>query len=193
MLIDINKLLQKLLQKLKTLTGPVVAIILFIVGIMISIILVLIGVANTNDIIVPAPKEESTSQLSAAKGNSVALSLVTKTATAPNGTKLNLEVASTSAAREKGLMNRQSLAENSGMLFVFPDSAERRFWMKDTYISLDIIFLDANKKVLNVAKATKPIQTEEQYSSNGNSMYAIEIAAHTADNLGIVQGSTISW
>ena len=68
-----------------------------------------------------------------------------------NGAKLNLAIAATRAAREKGLMGVTSLAADSGMLFVFGDVRQRAFWMKDTPIPLSIAFLDANKKIIYLA------------------------------------------
>jgi uncharacterized membrane protein (UPF0127 family) len=63
------------------------------------------------------------------------------------GTKVTVEVSQTDAAREKGLMFRESLPENAGMLFIFDKPDFYAFWMKDTLIPLDIIWIDGNKIV----------------------------------------------
>src|SRR5687767_12025407 len=62
----------------------------------------------------------------------------------------DVEIAQTPAQWEKGLMNRNYLAPNAGMLFVFPDQQIRYFWMKNVPISLDMIFMDAQKKVVGI-------------------------------------------
>lgn len=91
--------------------------------------------------------------------------------------KLNIEIADEPAKWQQGLMNRNTLAPDAGMLFVFPFSQELEFWMKDTFISLDIIFLDSNMIVTTIHKATKPNQTSEKYKSNGAAMYVLETNA----------------
>lgn len=69
---------------------------------------------------------------------------------------LDVELASTSAQWYKGLMHRKSLGENEGMLFVYPDSKKRTFWMKDTYIPLSIGFFDAKRRLMEIARLDPP-------------------------------------
>lgn len=90
------------------------------------------------------------------------------------------EKALTNEQREKGLMFRTSLAKNAGMLFVFEQEDLRNFWMKNTYISLDIIFLDKNFKVVNLHTYTQPNQTNTIYPSIYPSMYVVEFNAGTS-------------
>ena len=59
----------------------------------------------------------------------------------PLGLNVNLEVARTPREQERGLMNREWIPENGGMLFVFPDDAIRSFWMRDTIVGLDLVFI----------------------------------------------------
>ena len=94
-----------------------------------------------------------------------------------NGQPLALEVADTATEREEGLMNRTELGENDGMLFVFADSQPREFWMKDTLISLDIIFLDENLRIISAHSHTLPDQTETTYKSIVPAHYALEVNA----------------
>ena len=70
------------------------------------------------------------------------------TAVTINGSTVSATIAATRASREQGLMGVQSLAANSGMLFVFADDRQRFFWMKDTSIPLSIAFIDSNKKIV---------------------------------------------
>jgi hypothetical protein len=70
--------------------------------------------------------------------------------TLPDGFKVSAELALTPEAKEKGLMFRTELPPDRGMLFVFGETAPRSFWMKNTYIDLDIVFLDGDLKILKV-------------------------------------------
>ena len=93
--------------------------------------------------------------------------------------KLNIELALSSSQQEKGLMNRQSLDEDKGMLFIFPVSKGQSFWMKDTYIPLDILFFDEKGVYLNASENTPPCINNEincpSYFSSGNSKYVLEL------------------
>lgn len=66
------------------------------------------------------------------------------------GGTLSLELAVSRSERARGLMYRRTLARNSGMLFVFPDTARRAFWMKNTFVPLSIAFLDGNLRVVSI-------------------------------------------
>ena len=85
-----------------------------------------------------------------------------------NNKTINAEVADSPDEWQKGLMYRESLAENSGMLFVFPEEAERSFWMKNTKIPLDAIFVSANLTVVNV-RTMEPCYEDpcRNYESDG--------------------------
>lgn len=68
----------------------------------------------------------------------------------PDGFKVRAELALTPETQARGLMFRESLAPDAGMLFVFPGEDVRTFWMKNTYVDLDMVFLDGDLKVLRV-------------------------------------------
>ena len=98
-----------------------------------------------------------------------------------------LEVADTPSSRTIGLMYRKSLPKDRGMLFVFPKSEKRSFWMKNTYISLDIIFLDSNHRIVSIAQNTIPLSTEHVYSAKP-AKYVVELVAGETKRRGIKPG-----
>ena len=91
------------------------------------------------------------------------------------GVPITVEIADTPALRERGLMYRDSLPRNHGMLFVYPDEQIRSFWMRNTRIPLDIAFLDRNGTIVNVE--LMEAQTDENTLSTAPAMYALEMAA----------------
>jgi uncharacterized membrane protein (UPF0127 family) len=90
-----------------------------------------------------------------------------------NGQKVVAEVASTPDQRATGLMNRFSLQQDHGMLFVFERPEPLSFWMKNTYIPLSIAFLDTNGRILNIEDMAP--QTEATHWSRGAALYALEM------------------
>ena len=103
--------------------------------------------------------------------------------------KLTIEVADTPASLAYGLMHRKSLAPDAGMLFKFPSITEAHFWGKNTYIPLDIAFVDANKKIMEIKKIT-PMSTRMIHSS-GLCTMAIEANAGFFEQHNIKPGHTI--
>jgi uncharacterized protein len=88
-------------------------------------------------------------------------------------TPLRVEVASTPDKQERGLMFRQSLPEEEGMLFIFKEPQELNFWMRNTLIPLDIAFIGADSVILNIHQA-RPLDESVQYRSAGAAKYVIE-------------------
>ena len=107
----------------------------------------------------------------------------------PNS-KVFLEVAVTDAEKEKGLMNRPSLAENRGMVFIFRPAKQITFWMKDTLISLDMIFVNKGK-IVKIARNTVPNQTTTIYPSGLPVTEVIEVNGGFADRLMIKAGDRL--
>jgi uncharacterized membrane protein (UPF0127 family) len=99
--------------------------------------------------------------------------------------EFTLEVANTDKKRADGLMFVEELQKNKGMLFIFENEQNLTFWMKNTYISLDILFLDENFKIVSIQKNAKPNQTQELYPSNAKAKYVIEINGGMVQELGI--------
>ncbi|WP_428937088.1 DUF192 domain-containing protein [Fontivita pretiosa] len=101
-----------------------------------------------------------------------------------------LEVANTNRTREIGLMHRDSMPRDHGMLFVFPDEQRRAFWMKNTRIPLDIIYLDAAGRIV----AIKPMQPYDlsSVSSDRPAKYAIELNQGMAAEAGVRVGDVVA-
>ncbi|MCB0339811.1 MAG: DUF192 domain-containing protein [Bdellovibrionales bacterium] len=109
----------------------------------------------------------------------------------PNGSltsHFKLEVASDSASRRKGLMFRREMADDRGMLFVFPQPQKLSFYMKNTYLPLDMIFLDEENVVVGVLHDVPPLN-ERSRSVDAQSMFVIELNAGLANRIGITPGA----
>ncbi|MCB2147538.1 MAG: DUF192 domain-containing protein [Deltaproteobacteria bacterium] len=91
-----------------------------------------------------------------------------------NGHDLVVELAATPPSRACGLSRRFALDENHGMLFVYPRSGPRTFWMKDTWIPLSIAFLDDSGTIINIEDMS-PDQTQNRYRSNRPALFALEV------------------
>jgi len=90
--------------------------------------------------------------------------------------KLFLEVADTFQKRKYGLMNREYIKPNSGMLFIWKDLEKRTFWMKNTYFDLDLFFLGKEGQVLEIYRNAKAFN-EDQISSKEKAMFVLELNA----------------
>ncbi len=105
---------------------------------------------------------------------------------------IEIEVADTAGKRVRGLMDRPSLPENGGMLFIFDHPEVLAFWMKNTGISLDIIYADRNKRVISIHPHTRPF-SETLLPSSGNALYVVEVNAGFCDRFGITVGDSIRF
>ncbi len=95
-----------------------------------------------------------------------------------SGNTLVVEVADTNEKREHGLMNRTSLAENTGMIFIFDDERELNFWMKNTLIPLDIGYFDKHKTLIDIQsmQPSSPMEMSPKiYPSKKPAQYALEM------------------
>ena len=111
----------------------------------------------------------------------------------PNGAKtseLKVEVVATERSRQKGLMYVKEMPREQGMLFIFPQEQINSFWMRNTYISLDMIFIDQNKKVIGLIHEV-PILSDKQRSIEKPSTYVLEVLAGVAKELGVVEGAVM--
>lgn len=105
---------------------------------------------------------------------------------------LAVEIAETPEARGRGLMGRALGDFMAGMLFIFETPQTQTFWMRNTPGSLDMIFIDAGGKVLNVAAHTTPL-SDQLYSSAGPALYVLEARAGFAERFGIRPGDAMRW
>ena len=107
--------------------------------------------------------------------------------------RVNVEIADTLIEHTKGLMYRTSLDENLGMLFIFQEEATRSFWMKNTYLSLDIIFVNSNFEIIKIAKNAQPCTKDpcDKYSSDSPIKYIVEVNGGFTEREGIEIGDKI--
>ena len=108
---------------------------------------------------------------------------------------IEVEVVSKEEDRIRGLQNRPALDADKGMLFVFPESSQHTFWMKDTLIPLDIIWMDYAKRVVFIEEAAKPCKIAPcpRYVPPENAMYVLEINANSTKNLGLKVGDVVEF
>ncbi|MET3612560.1 uncharacterized membrane protein (UPF0127 family) [Rhizobium aquaticum] len=102
-----------------------------------------------------------------------------------------VEVAASAQTRATGLMNRTSLAEGKGMIFIFPQPKTVMMWMKDTLIPLDMFFIDSEGKIFNIAENAKPMD-ETIIPSRGLAAYVLELAGGEAQRLKLSPGDKVS-
>ncbi|OYX56894.1 MAG: hypothetical protein B7Y86_09085 [Brevundimonas subvibrioides] len=101
-----------------------------------------------------------------------------------------VEIADDEPERERGLMFRPPLADDRGMLFQFPDSAERSFWMRNTPSSLDILYIDPTGSIVSIAHHATPY-SEAPLPSNGAANGVLELRAGRAEEIGAKAGDKV--
>ncbi len=102
------------------------------------------------------------------------------------------EIAQTPSERATGLMHRKTLAPTKGMVFVFPHPEEQMFWMKNTHIPLDMIFISSDGVVVGVVENARPLSLELRGVSTP-SQFVVELAAFTAGKHGIKVGTKVGF
>jgi len=105
--------------------------------------------------------------------------------------KIDVELAESDYEKQTGLMYRESLGSDQGMLFVYDSERVRNFYMKNTYISLDIIYYDTDSTLVSIQKNATP-RDEMNLPSDGPAQFVLEINAGLADEWGITSESTFS-
>ena len=103
-----------------------------------------------------------------------------------------VEIADTDATREKGLMFRKSLPEGQGMLFDFHEEQPVGFWMQNTYIPLDMIFIRGDGSILRIAENTEPLSTRI-IPSGGPVRAVLELIGGSAHKFGIAPGDKVAF
>lgn len=105
---------------------------------------------------------------------------------------LDIEIADNEYKTQTGLMYRESMDDNQAMLFIFPDVRPRSFYMKNTAIALDIIYIDENKKIVSFQKNAKPYDATS-LPSGMPAKYVLEINAGLSEIWGLEIGDRIEW
>lgn len=105
---------------------------------------------------------------------------------------IDIEIAETDEARMRGLMGRRSLPPQSGMLFIMDDADTTGFWMRNTPMPLDIIFVGPDSQVVTIARRTTPY-SDEVISPTAPKKFVVEVRAGQAARLGITDSTRITW
>jgi uncharacterized membrane protein (UPF0127 family) len=107
-------------------------------------------------------------------------------------TSLDIEIADDEYSTQTGLMYRSSMDNNQGMLFIFPDTNNRSFYMKNTQIPLDIIFVSENKTIVSIQKNAEPMN-ETSLPSEAPAKYVLEVNAGLSDTWSLEKGDIIEF
>ncbi|MCO6493167.1 MAG: DUF192 domain-containing protein [Phaeodactylibacter sp.] len=105
---------------------------------------------------------------------------------------IDIEVKKEELDRNTGMMWRRSMEENQGMLFIMDRPEPQSFWMRNTYIPLDIIFVDENFRILNIRANAEPNSLQSQ-SSIGDALYVVEVIGGFCAQYGIEAGDEIRY
>ena len=102
----------------------------------------------------------------------------------------NVEIADDPEEQRRGLMYRRELAPDAGMLFLYEEQELLSYWMRNTYVSLDIIYIDDQGHIVSIAKNTTPL-SERSIPSSGPAIAVLEVIAGTSDELGFAAGDEV--
>ncbi len=167
----------------------------WVVYIVVAAVAVFMTLTMTRDGSAPLPKASKLDNLPTTPLREEFLKEGLLTFFAPNGervTMIDIEIAEAADERNRGLMFREQMAENQGMLFIFPVEFMQSFWMKNTLLSLDMIFVNDNREIVTIQRNTTPLD-EGSYKSSAPARYVVEVNAGFADRHGIREGYRINW
>ena len=105
---------------------------------------------------------------------------------------IDIEIADTDQKTMQGLMYRSSMPQNAGMLFLMPREDIQGFWMRNTYIPLDMIFVNSNKQIVTIHANTTPMN-ESSYISTAPALYVVEVNAGYCNKNNIKEGDKIDF
>ncbi len=105
---------------------------------------------------------------------------------------IDIEIAESDSARARGLMQRPSLPEKSGMLFLFEREDMQTFYMANTPLALDLLFVDSDSVIIDIDKYNRPF-TSDLIRSDAPAQYVIEVPAGFADIYGLLEGERVHW
>lgn len=103
---------------------------------------------------------------------------------------IEIEIADNDFERQRGLMDRKRMGDDQGMLFIFDQERMQSFWMKNTHISLDIIYVKTNGQVVSIQRNARPF-SEQSLPSEGAAQYVVEINGGLSSRVGIDKGTLI--
>lgn len=106
--------------------------------------------------------------------------------------RLAIELASDEKERQQGLMWRKNMEEKQGMLFVFEQEEPQSFWMHNTYMPLDMIYVNARFEIVTILKNV-PVLNDTPRPSGKPAMYVIEVKAGVSDKYGLKEGMKVAW
>ncbi len=139
--------------------------------------------------------QRSSAPVSATTMTNTATSAAATRIILPDHSAIDVEVASDDPTREQGLMYRDSLAGNRGMIFLFPQAGEYPFWMKNTLIPLDMIWMDSQHRIVHIARDVQPCRADPcaNYPPNAQASSVLELAAGVAAKHHLVDGSVLRF
>lgn len=105
---------------------------------------------------------------------------------------IDIEIAETDSARRRGLMQRQSLPDTSGMLFIFDREEPQGFWMGNTPLALDLMFVSADSQIVDIDKYNRP-NDPSTIASDAPARFVVEVPAGFADTYGISETDRVAW
>jgi uncharacterized protein len=103
---------------------------------------------------------------------------------------VEVEIADSTRTRTRGMMWRASVPAGTGMLFIFPNEEDHQFWMRNTLVPLDMLFLDRSGQVVGIVAQAEP-QTLDRRSVGRPSVYVLEVQGGWAEKAGIAPGSRV--
>lgn len=119
----------------------------------------------------------------------------TASLTLPDGKTLQVEIARTPMERTRGLMFRTALPEDRGMLFIFEQPGKNKFWMKNTLIPLDILWMDDRKRIIHIEYQVPPCKLDPcpVYGPSAENHYVLEVKAGVAHKRGLRIGMSLRF
>ena len=115
--------------------------------------------------------------------------------TAKGPVRVSVEIVDDDASRSRGLMYRNHIDDGHGMLFVFDDVSDRAFWMKNTLIPLDMIWMDAQHRIVHIARDVQPCKADPcpSYPPNAKAVSVLELAAGVAAKHHLANGNVLRF
>jgi uncharacterized membrane protein (UPF0127 family) len=143
----------------------------------------------------PADQREGEAPMTTAPAAGVAVAADQPVMVTPSGATILLEVASNDETRARGLMFRESLALDRGMIFLFPSSEVHSFWMKNTYIPLDMLFIGEDSRIVAIINDVPPCAADPcpSYGPEQRALHVVELAAGNARRLGLKTGDQLTF